>query len=189
MNLKYYATDHLEVRASVEANAYNETAFGKVTNASSEEKEFGARDASGQFFLVPGTAYHFGNMNILDVYVGAELPLGWTGYKVKQVDENLDMLSITSKNAFTVGVGAFIGLQAFIANLPVAIGVEYGISSQFDLALKYKSKMTTGGTTQVSYTYDGSLAGIPTSQQFTKLNARRGNIGQQVRLTISYYFK
>lgn len=189
VNLKYYATDHIEVRASIDAYAYNEKAFGKIKTTGDEKKKLGAREANGQFLLVPGVAYHFGNMNILDVYAGAELPLGWTGYKVKNVDESSDMLAVASKNAFTIGVGAFIGLQAFIANLPIAIGVEYGLSSQFDLGLRYKNKVTSAGNTQVSYKLDDTLAGVPTSQEFTNLKARRGNLGQQVRLTFSYYFK
>lgn len=184
VNLKYYSTDNLELRASIDANAYNERAFGKSLD---EGTKYGAREADGQLLLVPGVAYHFGNMNILDVYAGAELPLGWTGYKAKHVEG--DFSSISSKNAFTVGIGAFIGLQAFIANLPVAVGIEYGLSSQFDLGLKYKNTVKSGGQTEVSYELDESIAGISSSQEFSKLNARRGNLGQQVRIVFSYYFK
>lgn len=186
INVKYYVTDHLETRASIDANLYNEKALGKENTAG---KKLGARNAQGQFLLVPGVAYHFGNLNILDVYAGAEIPLGWTGVKSRSIDEASDITQTLTKNAFTLGVDAFIGLQAFIANLPIAIGIEYGIGSQFDLGLKYKSSVTSGGTTQVTYSPSVDLAGITTSQSFDKLQARRGNLTQQVRLTLSYYFK
>lgn len=188
VNLKYYTSDQFELRASIDANAFNEKAFGKLTDTGNSTNEHGAREANGQFLVVPGAAYHFSNKNILDVYAGVELPLGWTGYKVKDVNES-DIVSISSKNAFTVGLGAFVGLQAFIANLPVAIGVEYGFSSQFDLGLKYKNTVTSSGSKQVSYRLDDYIAGVSRFQEFSDLNARRGNLGQQVRLIVSYYFK
>lgn len=128
-------------------------------------------------------------MNIFDVYAGAEIPLGWTGDKMRSIDEASDVTSTTTKNAFTFGIDAFIGLQAFIANLPIAIGIEYGIGSQFDFGLKYKTSVTNAGDTQVTYTPSETLAGISRSTEFKKLQARRGNLSQQVRLTFSYYFK
>lgn len=185
VNLKYYTSDEFELRASIDVNAYNEKAFGKLESEGG--KDGGARQANGQFLFVPGGAYHFSDRNILDVYAGFELPLGWTSDKVKEV--NGDMVSTTSKSAFTIGLGAFVGLQAFVADLPVAIGLEYGFSSQFDLGLKYKNAVTTGGQTQVSYTPSDYFSGVSPYEQFSSLSARRGNLGQQVRIIISYYFQ
>lgn len=85
-----------------------------------------------------------------------------------------------------------MGLQAFIADLPIALGFEYGIFSRFDLGLKYKSVVTTGNKTQTSYRLDPSLfknLQIGYYDTYSKLNARRGEIGSQFRLTLSYYFK
>ena len=184
VNLKYYSSDELELRVNIDVKAYNERAFGKLESG---DNKYGSRDADGRFQLVPGFAYHFSDRNILDVYAGAELPLGWTGYKAKEVDG--DRVSVYSKNALTIGLGGFVGLQAFVADLPVAIGLEYGFSSQFDLGLKYKNKQTTSGQTQVSYSPSDGIAGLYSSQDFSSLNARRGNIGQQIRIIISYYFQ
>lgn len=109
--------------------------------------------------------------------------------KQKMVDETADSEAIVAKNACSIGVGAFVGLQFYIANLPVALGVEYGLSSQFDLGLKYKNTMTSAGTTQVFYTSDINGSLVTPANYFEKLQAKRGNLGQQVRLTLSYYFK
>ena len=186
VNLKYYATDQLEVRASIDAKAYSAKVMGRQT---ANEKKFGDASSTGHFLILPGAAWHFAKSNIIDVYAGAELPIGWSGAKQRMVDESADMEESVTKNACSLGIGAFIGLQVFIANLPVALGVEYGLSSQFDLGLKYKNKTTTAGNTQVFYTPDLTDTSIPSSTQFSSLHAKRGNLGQQVRLTLSYYFK
>ena len=186
VNLKFFALDQLEVRASIDAKAYSQKAMGKLMTT---DKKLGEGQSSGHFLVLPGVAWHFAKSNIVDVYAGAELPIGWSGAKQKMVDETADSEAIVAKNACSLGIGAFIGLQFFIANLPVALGVEYGLSSQFDLGLKYKNTMTSAGTTQVFYTSDINGSLVTPANQFEKLEAKRGNLGQQVRLTLSYYFK
>lgn len=187
LNFKYYVTNHLEARVGVDANAFNEKALGKFDNGGTDMK-LGEAEGYGQFLVLPGVAYHFGNMNILDIYAGAEIPLGWSGRKQKQVDQANDMETLNISNAFTIGVDAFIGIQAFIANLPLAIGVEYGLGSQLDLGLKTKTKVTTAGNTQTTYSPNVNIGGF-NSTQFKTLKAQRGNLSQQVRFTLSYYFK
>ncbi len=184
INLKYMATDQFELRLGVEFYETSERLKGDYTDG---DGSVFSRVGESNGLLSPGIAYHFSKSNIFDVYVGAELPLGWDGSFSKSKYESGDNYSSKiSKNAFQIGLGAFIGLQVFVANLPLALGVEYGISSRFDAGLKYKNEITENGKTQTYYTSELSES---YKDEFDKLKAKKGTIGNQVRLTLSYYFK
>ena len=80
-------------------------------------------------------------------------------------------------------MGAFVGLQAYIADLPLALGVEYGISAVHATGLKYKNTVVDkDGKRSVYYTRPGD------NTQYDKLKSKEGGVGSQVRLTFTYYF-
>lgn len=195
INLKYMVSDQFETRLGIELYKTSERLKGDMQTLTEEENTsttaYKNIYGNSQAMLYPGIAYHFSRSNLLDVYVGAELPLGWSSDR--SILESGDMTSRTTKTAFVIGLGAFIGLQAYIADLPLAIGVEYGISSRFDTGLKYKNEMTSDGETQIYYTPSMDdfkhLDGIDQETTFEKLKAKKGEIGSQFRLTLTYYFK
>ena len=191
INFKYMSTNNFELRVGLEAYRKNTKVSGEQIMASSISQSTG-KNSEGMLTLYPGFAYHFSKLNILDIYVGAELPIGWDASTVKgssSVDGTAYNYS-TTKRSFVLGLGAFIGLQAYIADLPLALGVEYGLSSRIDTGLKYKNVISTNTQTTTTYTTDISLPGMDTQGvDFSKLSARKGEIGGQVRLTLSYYFK
>lgn len=99
VNLKFFALDQLEVRASIDAKAYSQKAMGKLMTT---DKKLGEGQSSGHFLVLPGVAWHFAKSNIVDVYAGAELPIGWSGAKQKMIDETADSEAIVAKNACTL---------------------------------------------------------------------------------------
>lgn len=178
VNVKYMFTDKLEGRLGLE--------FGKnKTRVGYQTKEDGGDDCLEKSVLShnyfnPGVAYHFSNKNLLDVYVGAELPFGWERKMSK--DEAGDYLIKTNDNQFNIGAGAFIGLQAFIGRLPLSIGLEYGIQTMFTAgAGNTKTYVKNGTVEQTTYDYHGDSG--------YHMSARKGEILNQARLTLSYYFK
>ena len=184
INFKFMTSDNFELRIGLEAYSLKETLEGDINAITSEIQKYGQNTV----LLYPGFAYHFSRLNILDVYVGAELPLGWDASKVYAAAEKYE--NVTTKNSFVLGLGAFIGLQAYIADLPLALGVEYGISSRLDAGLKYKNEVTSQNKTTVSYSPTGKFDYIsPMSDTYELLKARKGEIGGQLRITLSYYFK
>ncbi|MBQ8367247.1 MAG: hypothetical protein IJX40_05870 [Alistipes sp.] len=188
LNLKYMASDQFELRVGLELYRSMEKLNGVIPNGDATVVQ-NERYTEGTAMLYPGFAYHFSRHNIFDVYVGAELPIGWNRNNV--VSEQGSTSSKTTKSSFTIGLGAFVGVQAFIANLPLAIGVEYGISSRIDTSLKYKNVYTFDGKTQTSISPDvNSFKHLEvTSTAYDKLKAKVGGIGSQFRVTLSYYFK
>lgn len=194
INLKYMNTNQVEWRLGIEIYKSNEYIKGDTNGENNSTITGKNRFKESQAALYPGIAYHFSPTNILDVYCGVEVPFGWN--RLNNISEysakNQEQATSTQKKAFFFGLGGFIGLQAFIADLPIAIGFEYGISSRFDLGLKYKMVSTNGSKTQTSYTLDSEQfkhLEVNSYDTYSKLNARKGEIGSQFRLTLSYYFK
>ena len=173
INLKYMMTDKAEWRLGLElykTSSRNEGVISQTWEDNMYDLPLTSRNSSSNAMFYPGFAWHFSSKNILDVYVGAELPIGWDSsteyseYGELDIFENpslpnvLDVKKILSTNkvtkrSFVIGFGAFIGLQAYIADLPLALGLELGISSRFDTGLKYKHEITnTGSEDQIYYT-------------------------------------
>lgn len=198
VNMKYYMTDQFEARLGLEVFKSKEKIAGDRFETGIPDDGntiYGKNiDSNSAALLYPGVAYHFARTNLLDVYAGVELPFGWTSDRVYAEDMATETISNVTKSAFQIGVGAFIGIQAFIANLPLAIGLEYGISSRFDSGLKYKYQTSTAGTETIHYSPD--LTDFPSlstevddSYVYEKLQAKKGAIGNEIRFTLSYYFK
>lgn len=157
INLKYMYSDRLEYRMGIEW--WDKSEGGKSNGVEATKTE-------SSFLFYPGVAYHFSKSNLLDVYVGGELPFGFGSKGHDDGDKDY------SSSNFRIGVGAFIGLQAYVANLPVAIGMEYGVNSLYN-------KVTDGTLTQDGLTIEGYSE---------DLDSHTWKIGHQVRFTLSYYF-
>ncbi len=205
INFKYMVSDQFEARIGLELYKTSSTLKGNYTQ-DIEEQSFSlpasTRNSNSNAMFYPGVAWHFSTKNILDIYVGAELPIGWDSSTsldesgtVEMLGETGDYISIisshsTTKRSFVIGLGAFVGIQAFIADLPLAIGAEFGISSKFDTGVKYKHvEEVTGNDTQTYYS--SAIEDLPgyTNTQYDSLKARTGEIGGQFRFTLTYYFK
>lgn len=171
LNFKYYVTDNWEIRAGFEFSCYSES--GKT---SMDGDTYKGTTNCNFTRLLPGAAYHFNTNNILDVYVGAQIPIGWNINSAKTSGPDMSMK--TTENAFVIGAGVFGGLQVFIADLPFAIGVEFG----------YSGKATLGGAPKTKYTYNGNSGSNEEGNIETKTHAS-GTWGADAAITFSYYFR
>lgn len=174
INLKYMVTDKVETRLGFEWWAKNTSKTNYDDDHEWLSKEINQENT---VMFYPGVAYHFNRSNILDVYVGGELPIGGAGLasypKINDDDAEENEHDHYRATQFTLGLGAFIGLQAYICNLPLAIGLEYGVSCLYN--------HVGNGT----LTKDGMS--IEANMPHVKDNSFK--LGNQARLTISYFFK
>lgn len=182
VNVKHYFSDELEFRCGIQMSRSASKTSGNLL----EDKEQIKRKTQESFYrLSPGIAYHFSPKNLLDVYVGATLPFGLSGDKYINVYDGKNY-GTQKRTSFEIGLGAYIGLQCFVADLPVAVGFEYGLSCYKYLGQKYKNiTVDENGSEQVFYTttpHDGAV-------EYSKLKNSYGYLGSDVRLTISYFFK
>lgn len=168
LNFKYMLSDKVEARLGFEW--WSKTDSEK--DVYNENSGFSSNRETNIMFY-PGIAYHFNRSNILDVYVGAELPIGGgaNAFKAKYDGEELEG-SITS-NRFEIGLGAFVGLQAYICNLPLAVGVEYGFN--------VRNCHVSNGVLDAD--------GFTIAQSSEGHSSNRFKLGNQARLTLTYFFK
>ncbi len=179
VNLKYMVTDRVEARLGLQFYKKSET-----VTTSDEESDFRSEYVTSTNRLYPGVAYHFANSNILDVYAGTELLIGWHRDKLQTLVDGDYAGGAGSMNSFQFGGGLFIGLQAFIGDLPLALGVEYGFHGYTNTGLKYK--MATAEDDY--YVSDGASFEKLGEISGKDMGARKTQFGQQVRFTVSYYF-
>jgi len=204
VNLKYMATDNFELRLGMRFWKQRESLKGTMDEAEGVKAETqGAKWVQSDNQFRPGFAYHFTKSNLLDVYAGMEGILGWKRNTItanSEIDGVKSYANTRSRN-IQFGANAFIGLQVFIARLPLALGVEYGFGTMWDGALKTRSSAKSGDNDAVvTYTYDSDPthndafknAKITSSQAgvsaWDGLKARKGAWGSQARVTLSYYF-
>lgn len=149
VNLKYYCTDNFEFRMGFQFAAKT-TKDETFTTQGVTEYEKTVSNGTDYTRFLPGIAYHFNSKNLLDVYVGAQLPIGFNSDTKKKYENNAGIIYSSKKHmgTFVIGGGLFIGLQFFIADLPIAIGVEGGYSGLVEAASVPTYSIETGGSSQ-----------------------------------------
>lgn len=204
INVKYYVGNRAELRLGLQYNGHTTKCGGTYEEDFGEN--FGTRDINlidnyynRRFRVSPGFAYHFSPKNVLDVYVGATIPIGLDAmrkvYETNDYDVvynentgnyNLNEVDIKDNykySSFVIGLGAFVGLQAFIADLPVSVGFEYGLTGMLRTNDKWYHEVTDyDGESQSYYTTSDEMI------QFDELSNKSKYMGSDLRFTITYYF-
>ncbi len=194
VNLKYYVTDDIVARMGFQISKKNVVEKGTidpfVDGSLLTEKNF--VDFTSEFTLTPGFEYHFTNSNLLDVYIGAIFPVG----RVKGEFRNDSKYSTgeysiykRTKKSLAYGYEGFIGLQAFVADLPVAIGFDVGFAGFGHKKDKFKHEMNTLIS---GITFDQLYYSVETIDPYTKymdLESSNFELEGNARITISYFFK
>jgi len=206
--LRMYKSDNFVLRIGIRSKTHNLKISGTLDptlNGGYTDLKYQRRKA--ELYITPGAEYHFSKSNILDIYVGASIPLGYV--KDNQTDYMRNSTALATYSSFertrfslAYGFEGFFGVQAFVADLPLSIGLELGSTALGNLGKKWKvqSYNVTAGvsTSQTYYTLNldskdqidpTSVVGpITQTSAFSKLTAKSFGIDGMARLTISYYF-
>jgi hypothetical protein len=195
ISLKYYLSDKNVIRIGLQTSKTSEKAVGKVDplvdGTTLTEKNY--VDKNSKFLFSPGFEHHFTSSNILDVYVGGVIPFGFRAEEYTN-DEvyssgNYSKYTRTFKS-FTYGYEAFIGMQAFVADLPLAFGVDFGIAGLGHLKTVYKHDLSQKfGTVSTNQTYYTPEMDFPGGTKYKSLTSSDSKFQGNIRLTVSYFFK
>ena len=169
------------------------TAFSVLNGGQVDQFEYNYKSNKREYIIVPGLEKHFNAGNIFDVYTGADLYLGFK----KEVQNNDDIKlnragdsnkeKLTTKNT-VVGLGWIVGFNVFVAQLPISVGLEYGLNAKWDIGGKTKHEVENkvGGTSASAefYTLEGD------TRQYDKVSKRSFGMdtNQNVRLAVNIYF-
>lgn len=209
--LRIYKSDNTVIRIGLRSKSKNLKIKGTflpndtLTNGFWTDLRYQRRTA--ELYITPGIEHHFSKSNILDIYLGACIPLGYV--KENQTDYRLSSKSNydsyeRSRLSLAYGFEGFFGVQAFVADLPLSIGLELGTTALGKLGkkwkVKYSRKVGNTLTDQTYYTLNlddkdkidptSSVAGLlqNDSNTFDKLTAKSFGVDGMARLTLSYYF-
>jgi hypothetical protein len=217
---KYYLKDNLVLRGGIRLThlsnsskgAFEDSTYYYVNqiNSPAGKSTIETYSLSREYILVPGIEKHFSENNFFDVYTGADLYLGFARDRaIHKIDfTNGDYSRADARmNTTIVGLGAIVGFNIFIAQLPISLGVEYGLNAIYLGGIKTKvsreDRITTGTVTEtyaseyfVDGTYDPAVidpsTGVPGSgqDQFNELknSVFRMETNQNVRVTLNIYF-
>ncbi len=213
LTYKYYLTDQNVLRlalrytvanARMEGTAPDSTGSLNPINENLDEIETDLKRLQQRDFAIAGgLEKHFSNSNIFDVYGGAEVMIGLGKNKTIDQEEyfngNKEFTTKTT-NTKILGFGLVTGFNVFIAELPISIGLEYGLTGKwmFGGKTKVEREQTVGTISQSAEWFeqeedifgddDVNLLGQP--QQYSDLSRRSFNVNtnHNVRLNIHIYF-
>ncbi|WP_258103424.1 hypothetical protein [Marinoscillum sp. MHG1-6] len=189
MNFRYYLFDDLELRLGAQIYSKSRKYEGELENQIGRE-DF--TDKESYMRLMPSVNYHFASNNWLDTYVGAGIIVG------KEKDEIVtnDKTNLTgdfyaksmSKSTLDLGYNLMFGVQMFIADLPLALGVETSIRGLRKGKVEYQTDVqsSVGGVTtnQTYYQLDET-----STVQYKSLKYSKSEVGADVRVALTYFFR
>lgn len=195
---KYFLNDDLAIRGGLRLSRTSSFSKGDVdTSVAGTMLSNKYKESSREYVLVPGIEKHFGYSNIFDVYAGSDLYLGF-GRDVTEQDEdyfNNQYRYIKNTTGKTVvGLGGVIGVNVFVLDLPIALGVEYGWTGIWNLGGKTKTVFEeNNGTRTITQEYfeqDENGVGGVDNNAYSKLSKRTSNIdtNNNLRVILSIYF-
>ncbi|MFN7847941.1 MAG: hypothetical protein ACK5P4_12075 [Bacteroidota bacterium] len=190
---RYYLSDQLVLRAGIKYERSKEKKSGDI-DPNVNGPGFQSRsniNSSTSLLITPGAEYHFIQSNILDPYMTVSLPIGLMQENVVKNDtyEYGDFMNHSMrKSSLVYGWQVHFGLQAFVADLPLAIGLEFGAIGLGYLGDKYKHNLdySLGGseTSQTYYTFKDD----PSNIKYSNLKSNSFDLSSEIRLSINYFF-
>ena len=202
INVKYYYTDKIVIKAGIYAKKKRRSIDGELDGESTGLTAYKHVETDASWNLTLGAEKHFDLSNIIDGYLGVNGHLGYVrsvrtdnkAYFGGDFDNNEG-----SSFGFTYGLETVVGTNFFIADLPMSLGIETGLSFKNYGSNKYKydydesfDGTTSSGTYYTSSVddFEDSFANSAANNlEFTDLKARRFDILPLARITFTYYLK
>lgn len=196
IGIKYYISDDLALNFSVKTYKKSTTYSGDIDadNDLASRNHYENKDVTVKNYIMVGVEKHFLASNVLDPYFGANVILGYyreTKGSLTEYSNGDKSGAMKSRFSMLYGYELFIGVQAFIADLPLSIGAEAGITGYGLTSDKYKTESTNtvaGVQNDVTY-YTANADNGPIQTQFSSLSASRYVGASLIRFKLNYYFK
>lgn len=198
LTFKKFIQDDIAIRAGIRLFRDSRSVKGSLDSTQfipATLSEFEYKSSTREYMIVPGIEKHFSNSNIFDVYVGGDLYLGFG--RDRQVESytyrdtrNNDIHKMTTPYTI-VGLGGVVGFNVFVLDLPIALGVEYGMSAFWQLGNKTKHEVESGTNSYEYYTVGNdpnTAGGANTAYSSVKQRYMTMNTNDQVRLVANIYF-
>ena len=197
---RYFKTDNMAYRMGVRLSKHSVVSKGDFdkTNFGGNDISFKSKEVTSNYTIMPGIEKHYLKSNFFDVYTAADLLLAYGQINKTVENSEFSVGSNTAHNnsrsviAFEqLGLGLVIGCNVFIAQLPVSLGLEYGLSAKYTFGNKEKVKVDTddGNGNSKSFVYYRDPSN-PESGDYSKLSKHEFGMdtNQNVRIVLNVYF-
>ena len=196
INIKYYFKDDIVLTLGYQNFKKAKSYSGDIDPDKDPNNRTHAEwhEVEAKNYLKIGAEKHFLVSNILDPYVAVGLPIGYMRESKGSSweTENTKGGDARSKFSFYYGFEVSVGVRAFVADLPLSLGVEFGMTGFGLLGDKYKVEGVDGnGDDYTYYTTDMDKTDTTpaNSYKFSSLSASQYDAGGYLRLSIAYYFR
>lgn len=194
ITVKKFIQDDVAVRAGLRLYRDSRSVKGELDSTAQlgnvlSEVEY--KNSTREYMLVPGIEKHFSSSNIFDVYVAGDLYLGFGRDKSinSQTDRQSHTVSTTMTTPYTiVGLGGVIGFNVFVLDLPVSLGVEYGLSAFWQLGNKTKVEVEEANGDSYEYYTVPNDPFVHNGYSSVKQKYMTMNTNDQVRIVANIYF-
>lgn len=194
---KKFVSDDMAYRAGIRLTRNSRSVSGDVDSTATLPNTLSAaefRSSTREYMIVPGIEKHFSSSNIFDVYLAGDLFLGFG--KDKTVSSTTNRAGETSSTTMTTpytiaGLGGIVGVNLFILDLPISVGLEYGISAFWLLGDRTKVEVETPSESYEYFTVSNDQSGVSTATNgFSDVKQKymTMNSNDQVRITANIYF-
>ena len=197
---RYFIKDNVAARLGVRLYKNGKTSKGEVdvnftgNNISGREM----RDAVSEFILVPGVEKHFAYTNMFDFYIAGDLYLGYgKSTRIENTNYSNGFYDHEKRTTpkYLMGAGAVMGMNVFVLDLPISIGLEYGINAIYNLSTKTKVVQNTndalGERNNTYYTQEEDPFGNPDNTKYSSLKSSGSSINtaNNFRINVNFYFR
>ena len=200
INAKYFISDRTAIRAGLRVSKQSTHSGGPVDTSLTGMSITAVRlkQNVSTYAIMPGIERHFSYSNFFDIYFGGDLYLGLNRNRTVNNQDYADgFYNHTDKRTNTpqLGVGGVVGLNIFILDLPISLGIEYGVMGIWNLGGKTHViegvNDPLGARTNNYYTQSTDALGNPDANSYSKLKTGSSNIdtNNNLRLLLNIYFK
>lgn len=197
---RYFLKDHLAARLGVRLYKDGKSSKGDIdvnfSGGTISGKEM--RYATSEFIFIPGLERHFSYTNMFDFYVAGDLYLGYgRTIRVENTDYANGFYDREKRTTpkFMAGAGAVVGVNVFVLDLPISVGVEYGINAIYNIASRTKVIQNTndalGERSNTFYTQEEDPFGNADSETYSSLKSTGSyiNTANNFRINVNFYFR
>jgi hypothetical protein len=198
---RYFISDRTAIRGGIRFNKDSKTSRGllidtSVTNIGSQlthDLKFSKRE----YAIMPGIERHFSHSNIFDVYVGGDALIGFSrAVTIRNSDftSNVYVHEKSRTPETLLGLNGVIGLNFFVIDLPLSIGLEYNFSTIWSFGGKtHVQRETRDASGNVNtddyYTEEKDAEDNPDPFAYSKLKRRSVTSNDGFRIMLNFYFK
>ena len=200
LNAKYFISDRTAIRGGLRISQQSSHSGGNIDTSITgmSETANSLKEVTKSYAIMPGLERHFNYSNFFDIYFGGDLYIGFDRTRsLKSHDYTSGFYNHKDSrtNTAKLGVGGVVGLNIFILDLPISIGIEYGMMGIWNLG--GKTHVTEGvkdplGTRSNNYyTQSTDAIGNPDANLYSNLKKGSSSIdtNNNLRVLLNIYFK